>query len=66
MIDRNAIKKMIGERGYKQKVIAEKAKVTERQLSLILSGKRKCDVDEYIRICIALEVPVATFILQDL
>lgn len=64
MFDRNAIKKMIEEKGYKQKVIAEKAEITERQLSLILSGKRKCDVEEYVRICSALGVPIATFIFE--
>lgn len=66
MFDRNAVKKMIEEKGCKQKAIAEKAKITERQLSLILSGKRKCDIEEYVRICVALSVPVSTFIIEDL
>lgn len=63
MFDRNAVKKMIEKNGIKQKVVAEKAEITERQFSLILSGKRKCDIDEYVRICVALNVPVTTFIL---
>ncbi len=66
MFDRKAVKKMIEEKGYKQKIIAEKAKMTERQLSLILLGKRKCDIEEYVRICKALDVPVATFLVEDL
>lgn len=64
MFDRNAIKKMIKQKGYKQKIIAERAKITERQFSLILSGKRKCDVEEYVRICEALGVSVTTFIIE--
>lgn len=60
--DRNALKKMIKERGYKQKVIAEKAGIKESKMSLILSEKRKCDVEDYVRICIALGVPMTTFI----
>ena len=65
MFDRKAVKKMIEEKGYKQKIIAEKAEMTERQLSLILSGKRKCDVEEYVRICAALGVPIVTFIIEN-
>lgn len=65
MFDRNAVKRMIEEKGCKQKAIAEKARITERQLSLILSGKRRCDVEEYVRICVALGVPLATFIIED-
>lgn len=65
MFDRNAVKKMIKQKGYKQKIIAERAKITERQFSLILSGKRKCDVEEYVRICEALGVSVTTFIIED-
>lgn len=64
MFDRNAVKQMIENKGIKQKVVAEKAEITERQFSLILSGKRKCDIDEYVRICMALNVPVATFIMD--
>lgn len=66
MFDRRAVKRMIDENGYKQKIIAEKANITERQLSLILSGKRKCDIEEYVRICTALGVPVTAFIIEGL
>ncbi len=65
MFDRSAVKKMIENNGIKQKAIAEKAKITERQFSLILSGKRKCDIDEYVRICMALNVPITTFIIEN-
>lgn len=66
MFDNEAIGKIIKEKGYKQKAIAEKAKITERQLSLIISGKRKCDVEEYVRICTALNVPIKTFLIENL
>lgn len=65
MFDRNAVKRMIENNGIKQKAVAEKADITERQFSLILSGKRKCDIDEYVRICMALNVPVTTFIIEN-
>ena len=65
MFDRNAVKQMIENNGIKQKAVAEKADITERQFSLILSGKRKCDIDEYVRICMALNVPVTTFIIDN-
>ncbi|MBD5469167.1 MAG: helix-turn-helix transcriptional regulator [Lachnospiraceae bacterium] len=58
------MEKQISDKGYKQKVIATWAGITERQLSLIISGKRKCDVEEYVRICAALEVPVTAFIIE--
>lgn len=66
MFDNNAVGELIKEKGYKQKAIAEKAKITESQLSLIISGKRKCDVEEYVRICTALNVPIKTFLIEDL
>ncbi|MBD5504124.1 MAG: helix-turn-helix transcriptional regulator [Lachnospiraceae bacterium] len=65
MFDRNAVRQMIETSGLKQKIVAERADITERQFSLILSGKRKCDIDEYVRICTALNVPVTTFIIEN-
>lgn len=62
MFDRRKLKDFIEEKGYKQKAIAQRSGITEHQLSLILQGKRKCDVDEYVRICLTLEVPLALFI----
>ncbi len=65
MFDRGKLRKFIEEKGYKQKVIAQKANITEHQFSLILQGKRKCDIDEYVRICVTLEVPFTEFIDEE-
>ncbi len=65
MFDRKRLKRFILERGLKQKVIAKKADITEHQLSLILQGKRKCNIDEYIRLCVTLEVPFTQFIDEE-
>ena len=65
MFDRAKLKRFIDEKGYKQKVIAQKAGITEHQLSLILQGKRKCDIDEYVRLCVTLEVPFTEFINEE-
>lgn len=62
MFNRIALKNYIDEVGLKQKAIAEKAGITESQLSLILNGKRSCDVDEYARICKAVGVSITKFI----
>lgn len=65
MFNRRKMKRFIEEKGYKQKVIAQKAYITEHQFSLILQGKRGCDVDEYVRICAILEVPFTMFIDEE-
>ena len=40
--------------GIKQKIIAEKAGYSEKQLSAMLRGNRKLWADDYERLCIAL------------
>lgn len=62
MFNRLALKKFIDESGLKQKAIAEKSGISESKLSLILTGKRGCDVDEYARICKAIGVPLTKFV----
>ena len=37
--------------GLKQKYIAEQSAIKESTLSLILNGKRKCLLEEYVRLC---------------
>lgn len=65
MLDREKMRNEILKKGMKQKAVAKKSDMTERQLSMILTGKRKCDVDEYVRICRTLEVPISTFIVEN-
>lgn len=61
MLNRQKMRDVIRNKGIKQKVLAQKAGLTESQLSSILSGRRKCDVEEYVKLCEFLEVPFATF-----
>lgn len=57
-----AMRKYIEKSGIKQKHVASKAGIDESSLSLILNGKRKCAVDEYLRLCNALQVTFSEFI----
>lgn len=62
MFDRVALKDYINEMGLKQKSIADKAGLSQSKLSLILTGERKCEVNEYAKICKAIGVPLNKFI----
>lgn len=62
VLDYVRLKEYIDEAGIKQKAISEKADLSEVQLSLILNGKRKCDVGEYASICSVLGVELDKFI----
>lgn len=44
------------EKGIKRKKIAEVLDVTESNLSMILSGRRKIKLEEYLKICEFLNV----------
>ncbi|MDU6306664.1 helix-turn-helix domain-containing protein [Faecalispora jeddahensis] len=52
------------QQGIKKKFLAEKASITENALNLALNGKRRLLADEYVRICLALNVPLDKFINQ--
>lgn len=55
------IKTHIKENGLKQRWVAERAGMTDVELSEYLRGKRRMTVDAYIRICDALGVSLETF-----
>lgn len=63
MFDFIAMGKHITETGIKRKYVAENARLSESTLSQILSGKRKCGVEEYVRLCQAIDVPFERFIV---
>ena len=50
------------ENGITQIHLSNKAGITPNALSLSLSEKRKFTAEEYVNICIALEVPLGYFI----
>ena len=49
------------EQGVSRKQVALSMKVSESKLSLILSGKRKLTVEEYLCMCKALALPPQKF-----
>lgn len=62
VLDVENLREQVEKSGLKQKVISEKAGLSETALCLILQGKRKCETGEYASICAALGVPVDAFL----
>ena len=62
VFDKAKMKKYIDSSGIKQKSISEKAGIPEPALSLILQGKRKCEIGEYASICEVLDVNIGEFL----
>lgn len=60
--DSGEMKKCIESSGLKQKAISEKVGISETALSLILQGKRKCEIGEYAAICYVLGVNTDKFL----
>ena len=65
MFDNYKMKKFILDKGIKQKKISEISSIPEPVISLILSGKRKCNIEEYVSLCFALNVPIGEFIQNE-
>ncbi len=59
------LKRYIDTHGMKQKYISMKTGIPETKLSLILNGKRRCEVGEYASICKVLGVDIKRFITKD-
>ncbi len=62
ILDIVKLKRYIEQSGIKQKFISEKTGIPEPTLSLILNGKRKCEVGEYASICNILGVEFQYFV----
>ena len=58
-----SINAYLNEQGIKKKYVAEKTGMSENALNLSLNGKRRLLADEYVKICIALNVPFDHFIM---
>ena len=56
------MKAYIDEKGISQKLMAENMDTTESRVSLLLNGKRKMTVDDYVRACKAIAVPPTKFL----
>lgn len=62
VFDSEGMKRYIEESGLKQKSISEKTGISEVALSLILQGKRRCEIGEYANICYVLGVNTDKFL----
>ena len=60
--DSEGMKNYIEESGLKQKAISKKTGISEPILSLILQGKRRCEIGEYATICWVLGVNTDKFL----
>lgn len=65
MFDREKLLNYINNIGIKQKVICQNTNISESAMSGILTGKRKCEVNEFISICRFLNVNPNEFIRSD-
>lgn len=62
VLDSEEMKKYVESSGMKQKAISEKSGLSESALSLILQGKRRCEIGEYATICHVLGVNTDKFL----
>lgn len=58
------IKTAIERSGLKQKYISEKMNISEPQLSLALTGRRRFEAGEYASLCKILNVPMNEFLVE--
>lgn len=58
---KDKIAEYLHKNGIKQKFIADQADMTQASISGVVSGKRDLEVEEYVRICDALNVPYDYF-----
>lgn len=65
MFDRIKLQDYIENIGVKQKTISQKTGISETALCNILSGKRKCEVNEFLAICKAIRVSPTKFIAKE-
>ena len=62
---REAIAKYLEDNGIKQNYRATKINMSPVTLNTILNGKRKIDIEEYAKICDALNVTYDLFLTQE-
>ena len=60
------LKAYVDEKGISQKLMAENMNTTESRVSLLLNGKRKMTVDDYVRVCKAIAVPPTKFLEESI
>lgn len=56
------LRNYVDEKGISQKIMAENMHTSESKVSMMLNGKRKMTVDDYVRACRAIAVPPTKFL----
>lgn len=59
------VARYIREKGFKQKVVAEKLGISSQVMSNVMAGKRRLTAEEYGNICEFLGVPYSYFFSSD-
>ena len=62
VFDAAAMKRRVELSGIKQRAISERTGIPEVALSLILQGKRRCEIGEYASICEVLNAEAGDFL----
>lgn len=62
VFDAAAMKRSVESSGIKQRAISERTGIPEVALSLILQGKRRCEIGEYASICEVLNAETGDFL----
>lgn len=65
VLDIVKLRDYIEDHGIKQKFISKTTNIPEPRLSLILNGKRKCEVGEYASICNAIGADFQLFVKSE-
>ena len=55
----------VNEKGISQKLMAENMGESEAMVSMMLNGKRKMTVDDYVRACKAIAVSPTKFLVDE-
>ena len=58
------VKAYVVEKELSRKLIAKNMNISESRLSLMLNGKRRMTVEDYLKICNAIAVPPIKFLEQ--
>lgn len=65
MVSGQNIKSYLDRNGIKQAYLSEKTNIPANTLNAMLNGQRRIEVNEYINICSALNVPLDKFAQQE-
>lgn len=64
IVDTESIRTAVKDSGYKQCYLARQLNISDKSLSLLLSGKSRLCVGDYATLCNILGVPFNTFLKE--